>query len=61
MMNFRGSNVPPKRYIVEQTFGWFGRYWQLTEDREQKGQTSLGWHTPSTFATWFFKKLRRVH
>jgi putative transposase len=30
----------PKRWIVERTFGWFGKYWRLSKDYEYRTDTS---------------------
>jgi putative transposase len=35
-----GFHVLPKRWIVERTFGWFGRYRRLSKDYEYFTQTS---------------------
>lgn len=35
-----GFVVLPKRWIVERTFGWFGRYRRLSKDYEQTTQSS---------------------
>ena len=39
---FAGFVVLPKRWIVERTFGWLGRYRRLSKDYE--------WQTPSSEA-----------
>jgi putative transposase len=36
----KGFVVSPKRWIVERTFGWFGRYRRLSKDYEYLPQTS---------------------
>jgi putative transposase len=33
----------PKRWIVERTFGWFGRYRRLSKDYEQNPASSEAW------------------
>lgn len=33
----------PKRWIVERTFGWFGRYRRLSKDYEANPQSSEAW------------------
>jgi putative transposase len=33
----------PKRWIVERTFGWFGRYRRLSKDYEQNPKSSEAW------------------
>lgn len=35
--------VMPKRWIVERTFGWFGRYRRLSKDYEQNTASSTAW------------------
>jgi len=34
--DIKGFVVLPKRWIVERTFGWFGRYRRLAKDYEEK-------------------------
>jgi putative transposase len=36
----KGFEVLPKRWIVERTFGWFGRYRRLSKDYEYLTHTS---------------------
>lgn len=36
----RGLVVQPRRWVVEGTFAWLGRYRPLAKDYERKGQTS---------------------
>ena len=36
----KGFLLLPKRWIVERTFGWFGRYRRLSKDYEYLTQTS---------------------
>jgi putative transposase len=36
----KGFVVLPKRWIVERTFGWLGRYRRLSKDYEQLPETS---------------------
>jgi len=38
-----GFEVIPKRWIVERTFGWLGRYRRLAKDYETNPQTSETW------------------
>lgn len=37
-----GFVVLPKRWIVERTFAWFGRYRRLSKDYEQRLENSEG-------------------
>ena len=39
----RGFVVLPKRWIVERTFGWLGRYRRLSKDYEQNTASSEAW------------------
>jgi putative transposase len=39
----RGFAVIPKRWIVERTFGWFGRYRRLSKDFETNPASSEAW------------------
>ena len=36
----KGFVVVPKRWIVERTFGWFGRYRRLSKDYEEQPSSS---------------------
>ncbi|MGK7949393.1 MAG: transposase, partial [Xenococcaceae cyanobacterium] len=38
--NTKGFEVLPKRWVVERTFGWFGRYRRLSKDYEYLPNTS---------------------
>ena len=38
-----GFQVQPKRWIVERTFGWFGRYRRLSKDYEHHPRNSETW------------------
>jgi len=48
--------VQPKRWVVERTFGWFGRYRRLSKDYERNPRNSETWiyvamiHRMSRFA-----------
>lgn len=39
--DMKGFTVLPKRWIVERTFGWLGRYRRLSKDYETKPQSSV--------------------
>src|SRR5437764_1496993 len=34
----------PRRWVVERTFGWLGRFRRLTRDYERLGKTLEAWH-----------------
>ena len=36
----KGFKVLPKRWVVERTFGWLGRYRRLSKDYEKLTETS---------------------
>ena len=36
----KGFKVVPKRWVVERTFGWLGRYRRLSKDYERLPETS---------------------
>lgn len=38
--DLKGFHILPKRWIVERTFGWFGRYRRLSKDYEYHPDTS---------------------
>ena len=40
----RGFVLLPRRWVVERTFGWLGRFRRLARDYEQLAQTLAGWH-----------------
>lgn len=39
----RGFTVLPRRWVVERTFGWLGRYRRLSKDYESLAETSEAW------------------
>ena len=39
--DMKGFKVLPKRWIVERTFGWLGRYRRLSKDYETKPESSV--------------------
>jgi putative transposase len=39
----RGFHVLPKRWIVERTFAWLGKYRRLSKDYEALAETSQAW------------------
>jgi putative transposase len=43
-----GFVVQPKRWIVERTFAWFGRYRRLSKDYEENVESSEAW----LFTAW---------
>ena len=40
----RGFVLLPRRWVVERTFGWLGRFRRLTRDYERLGKTLEAWH-----------------
>jgi putative transposase len=38
-----GFEVQPWRWVVERTFGWFGRYRRLSKDYERNPRSSEAW------------------
>jgi transposase len=40
----RGFVLLPRRWVVERTFGWLGRYRRLTRDYERLASVLAGWH-----------------
>lgn len=39
----KGFKVLPRRWVVERTFGWLGRYRRHSKDYEAKPESSLAW------------------
>jgi transposase len=40
----RGFVLLPRRWVVERSFGWLGRFRRLARDYERLEQTLAGWH-----------------
>jgi len=40
----KGFVLLPRRWVVERTFGWLGRFRRLTRDYERLTETLAGWH-----------------
>jgi transposase len=40
----KGFVLLPRRWVVERTFGWLGRFRRLTRDYERLAQVLAGWH-----------------
>ena len=40
----RGFVLLPRRWVVERTFGWIGRFRRLSRDYERLADTLKGWH-----------------
>lgn len=38
-----GFPVLPRRWVVERSFAWLGRYWRLSKDYEALPETSEAW------------------
>jgi transposase len=52
----RGFVLLPRRWVVERTFGWLGRFRRLARDYERLSQTLAGWHWLA-FLTLLLSKL----
>jgi transposase len=44
----KGFVLLPRRWVVERTFGWLGRFRRLTRDYERLTITLAGWHWPAS-------------
>ena len=51
----RGFVLLPRRWVVERTFGWLGRFRRLARDYERLTETLSGWHGVA-FATLLLVK-----
>jgi transposase len=40
----KGFVLLPRRWVVERTFGWLGRFRRLARDYERLSETLAGWH-----------------
>ena len=40
----RGFVLLPRRWVVERSFGWLGRFRRLARDYKRLGETLAGWH-----------------
>jgi transposase len=40
----KGFVLLPRRWVVERTFGWLGRFRRLTRDFERLSETLAAWH-----------------
>jgi len=40
----RGFVLLPRRWVIERSFGWLGRFRRLARDYERLGETLAGWH-----------------
>jgi transposase len=40
----KGFVLLPRRWVVERTFGWLGRFRRLTRDYERLAEVLAGWH-----------------
>ena len=40
----KGFVLPPRRWVVERTYGWLGRFRRLARDYERLTETLAGWH-----------------
>lgn len=53
----QGFVVLPRRWVVERTFAWLGRYRRLSKDYEQRGEDSETWVYVASIA----RMLRSLH
>jgi transposase len=40
----KGFVLLPRRWVVERSFGWLGRFRRLARDNERLTETLAGWH-----------------
>jgi transposase len=40
----KGFVLLPRRWVVERTFGWLGRFRRLARDYERLAEMLAGWH-----------------
>ena len=40
----KGFELLPRRWVVERSFGWLGRFRRLARDYERLAETLAGWH-----------------
>jgi len=40
----KGFVLLPRRWVVERSFGWLGRFRRLARDYERLAETLAGWH-----------------
>jgi transposase len=46
----KGFVLLPRRWVVERTFGWLGRFRRLARDYERLAETLAGWHWLASIA-----------
>lgn len=46
----KGFVLLPRRWVVERTFGWLGRFRRLARDYERLAETLAGWHWVASVA-----------
>jgi transposase len=57
----RGFVWLPKRWVVERTFGWLGRFRRLARDYERLTATLAGWHWLAFLSLMLGKSSLKVH
>ena len=57
----KGFVLLPRRWVVERTFGWLGRFRRLTRDYERLATTLAGWHWLAFVALLLGKVAFNVH
>jgi transposase len=51
----RGFLLLPRRWVVERTFGWLGRFRRLARDYERLATTLTSWHWLASLVTLLAK------
>ena len=57
----RGFVLLPRRWVVERTFGWLGRFRRLARDYERLTKTLEGWHWLAAVALLLVRAGLKVH
>jgi transposase len=53
----KGFVLLPRRWVVERTFGWLGRFRRLARDYERLETTLAGWHLAAMIALFLSKMI----
>jgi transposase len=57
----KGFVLLPRRWVVERTFGWLGRFRRLARDYERLSVTLAGWHWLAFITLLVAKTGLKVH